>query len=93
MKKLLSIGLTLIIISMLLMGVIELPSFGKEDNPANNYVSQKYIGRSVEDTGALNIVTGIILDYRAFDTFGEAIVLFTGVIGVIIVLKNKESSS
>ena len=93
MKKLLSIGLTLIIISMLLMGVMELPSFGKEDNPANNYVSQKYIGRSVEDTGALNIVTGIILDYRAFDTFGEAIVLFTGVIGVVIVLKNKESSS
>ncbi|WP_432662079.1 hydrogen gas-evolving membrane-bound hydrogenase subunit E [Wukongibacter baidiensis] len=88
MKKLASIILTLMIIAMLLMGVSELPSHGKENKPVNNYVSERYIEKAVEDTGALNIVTGIILDYRAFDTFGEATVLFTGVIAVLIVLKN-----
>lgn len=87
MKKIISITLTLMIISILLIGVNELPSFGKEDNPANNYVAHKYIEDAVEDTGGLNIVTGIILDYRAFDTFGEATVLFTGIIAVLIVLK------
>lgn len=88
MKKIAAITLTVIIISILLMGVSELPAFGKEDNPANNYVTHRYIEKAVEDTGALNIVTGIILDYRAFDTFGEATVLFTGIIAVLIVLKN-----
>jgi len=92
MKKLASITLTLMIILMLLMGVSELPSYGKENKPVNNYVSHKYIEKAMEDTGALNIVTGIILDYRAFDTFGEAIVLFTGVIAVIVVLKNSVAS-
>ena len=87
MKKLASITFALIIILMLLMGVSELPSFGSQDRPTNNYVSERYIEKAIEDTGALNIVTGIILDYRAFDTFGEATVLFTGVIAVLIVLK------
>tara|TARA_B100000965_G_C19319316_1_gene637989 strand:- start:434 stop:700 length:267 start_codon:yes stop_codon:yes gene_type:complete len=87
MKKLASITFALIIILMLLMGVSELPSFGSQDKPTNNYVSERYIEKAIEDTGALNIVTGIILDYRAFDTFGEATVLFTGVIAVLIVLK------
>jgi multicomponent Na+:H+ antiporter subunit B len=35
----------------------------------------------------MNIVTGIILDYRAFDTFVEASVLFTAAIVVIMTLK------
>ncbi|MDK2920012.1 MAG: hypothetical protein PWQ37_2745 [Candidatus Petromonas sp.] len=87
MKKLLSIGLTVILISILLIGVSELPHFGQEDNPANNYVAHRYIEKATKETGAMNIVTGIILDYRAFDTFGEATVLFTGVIAVLIVLK------
>ncbi|SKC88943.1 hydrogen gas-evolving membrane-bound hydrogenase subunit E [Maledivibacter halophilus] len=87
MKKGISIILTLIIILILLIGVNELPTFGKENNPSNNYVAHKYIENSIEDTGGLNIVTGIILDYRAFDTFGEATVLFTGIIVVLIVLK------
>ncbi|RKD22233.1 multicomponent Na+:H+ antiporter subunit B [Caminicella sporogenes DSM 14501] len=86
MRKLFSIILTTILISILLMGVSESSHFGHENNPVNNYVSEKYIKESIEDTGALNIVTGIILDYRAFDTFGEATLLFTGLIAVILVL-------
>lgn len=90
MRKVFSISLTIILITILLIGVKELPHFGQEDNPVNNYVSQRYIEKGVEDTGAINIVTGIILDYRAFDTFGEATVLFTGVITVILVLFKNE---
>lgn len=36
----------------------------------------------------MNIVTGMILDYRAFDTFGESNVLFIATCTVLILLRN-----
>lgn len=90
MRKIMAIALTMLIIGILLIGVQELPEFGKKNNPANNYVVERYIMKGVEETGAQNIVTGIILDYRAFDTFAEATVLFTGAIAVLTVLKKEE---
>lgn len=91
MKKILSIVLTVVFIGILLAALCEGPAFGNADNPANNEVSERYIDQGVKDTGAINIVTGIILDYRAFDTFGESTVLFAAVISVMIVLnKSKE---
>lgn len=86
--KILSIILACIIIGCMLMTVSYLPSFGNPDNPANNEVSRKYIEDSMQDTGAVNIVAGMILDYRAFDTFGESTVLFIAAGAVIILLRN-----
>ena len=91
MKKLLSIVIAISLIVILLLGVNELPSFGQYNNPANNEVSHYYIEKTTEETGAMNIVTGIILDYRAFDTFVEASVLFTASIVVLLLLKKEKS--
>jgi len=71
-----SIVLALVISACMLYTVALLPSFGNPSNPANNEVSRKYIEDAMGDTGAVNIVAGMILDYRAFDTFGESTVLF-----------------
>ncbi|HNU79859.1 MAG TPA: hypothetical protein PLS45_07570 [Bacillota bacterium] len=91
MKKILSVTLTIVFIGILLFALSECPEFGNISNPANNYVSHRYIDQCVKDTGAINIITGIILDYRAFDTFGESIVLFAAAISVIVVLnKSRE---
>lgn len=87
MKKIFAIFLTCSLIVILLSGVVELPTFGMKNNPANNEVMRHYIEKAAEETGAMNIVTGIILDYRAFDTFVEASVLFTAVIVVIMILR------
>jgi len=87
MKRILAVSLTGVLIFILLLGVMELPRFGLPDNPANNEVMRYYIEKATEDTGALNIVTGIILDYRAFDTFVEASVLFTAAAAVIMILE------
>jgi len=38
-------------------------------------------------TGAANYVMGILLDYRAYDTLGEATVIFVAVIGAYAVLR------
>ena len=82
--------LTLSIIAVLLVTLAYMPPFGHPDNPANNEVYIRYIERGIEDTGAINIVAAILLEYRAFDTLGEAFVLFTAAIAVIMVLRNPD---
>lgn len=62
-----------------------LPAFGEP----LMLVSRRYLENSATDTGAANIVAAIILDYRAYDTLGEATVLFTAVVGVLTVMRRK----
>lgn len=50
-------------------------------------MARNYIDLGLERTGAANLVTSVILDFRGYDTLGEATVLFTAVIGVIAVLR------
>lgn len=73
---------------MLFVTVAYLPPVGSTDNPAHNEVAAKYIEDGLQDTGAVNIVTGMILDYRAFDTFGESNVLFIATCTVLILMRN-----
>ena len=77
-----------VFVGVLLVGVSYLPRFGGDSNPTLNEVVDKYIQDGIENTGATNFVTGMILDYRAFDTLGESFVLFTAVCCVFILLKN-----
>ncbi len=73
---------------LLLVGTAaELPPYGSPDNPANNEVSQRYIEQGMQETGAVNIVAGMILDYRAFDTLGESNVLFIAAVTVLILIR------
>jgi len=76
------------LIAMLLIAVSYLPPVGSPENPASNEVAAKYIEDGLQDTGAVNIVTGMILDYRAFDTFGESNVLFIATCTVLILLRS-----
>lgn len=89
---LLAIALCAAICAVLLTTVSNLPSFGGENNPINNEVSRRYIERGVQETGAVNIVSGMILDYRAFDTLGESNVLFIAVCAVMIFLRRGSGS-
>ncbi len=79
--------ISLIIITVLLITVSYLPTFGDPDSPMTNEVFIKYIEDTLEDTNATNVVAGIILDYRAFDTFGEATVLFVASCAVAMLLR------
>ena len=86
--KVVSVVCCLALILMLLVAVSYLPPVGSPDNPASNEVAAKYIEDGLQDTGAVNIVTGMILDYRAFDTFGESNVLFIATCTVLILLRS-----
>lgn len=61
----------------------ELPNFGQ---PIMR-VAKEYIEKGLQKTGATNIVASIILDFRGYDTLGEATILFTAVMGVLAVIR------
>ena len=82
-----AVVLCVIIITTLLVTVSYLPEFGHADNPNNNEVVERYNEKALEETGATNIVAGMILDYRAFDTLGESHVLFIAAVCVMILLR------
>lgn len=68
----------------LIIGVLqEIPKFGE---PVMR-IAQEYVQLGLERTGAANIVSAIILDFRGYDTLGEATVLFTAVVGVLTVMR------
>ena len=70
----------------LLLTVSYLPKSNTPDTPMSNEVVERYIEKGVEETGSINLVTGMILKYRAFDTFGETHVLFIATVCVMILL-------
>lgn len=90
--KIAAIACCVALIAMLLVAVSYLPPIGNANNPAHNEVVEKYIVDGMQDTGAVNIVTGMILDYRAFDTFGESNVLFIATCTVLILLRNDKKN-
>lgn len=77
----------IILIGVLIWAVSYLPAFGASLSPDTNEVYQRYINSGIQETGAVNYVAGMILDYRAFDTLGESHVLFTAVCCVFIMLR------
>ena len=79
----------LLLISILLFAAVQMPQFGEADTMKNSEVSAFYVEHTMEETGAVNIITGIILDYRGFDTLGESHVLFIGMCTVLLLLSIK----
>ena len=93
MYNLLCVGICVTMIVLPLYTVTALPAFGDPNHPINNEVSARYIENGLQETGAVNIVTGMILDYRAFDTLGESSVLFTAAMVVLFLLRKDKDSA
>ena len=65
------------------------PAFVAAGEREEVIASETYIAKSLADTGAANAVAAVILDYRAYDTLGEATVLFTSILGAVVILRTK----
>ena len=70
-----------------------MPAFGEpvlnhpSDAKVPPGVAADYLAKSAEETGAANAVTAILLDFRAYDTLGEATVIFVSILGVYTILR------
>lgn len=68
----------------------EFPEFGQPVMARfDDVASWSYLQKGLTETGAPNVVTAVLLDFRAYDTLGEATVLFCAVLGAIAVLRHK----
>jgi multicomponent Na+:H+ antiporter subunit B len=76
---------------LLLYAVEDFPKFGDPESPASVHVSPEYLQNSLKETDTPNVVTAILMDYRAFDTLIETAVIFTAGIACALVLRrNRE---
>ncbi|NLN06703.1 MAG: hypothetical protein GX167_03690 [Firmicutes bacterium] len=87
MRKVLTVVLLAVILAFMTAVVVEMPPMGDPANVTNNEVPARYLAASMRETGVLNVVAGIITDYRALDTLGEATVLFVALAAALANLK------
>jgi multicomponent Na+:H+ antiporter subunit A len=52
-------------------------------------MSEAYVSGGVAHTGSVNLVTGVLFDFRAYDTLGEAVILYTAALGALTLLRIK----
>lgn len=83
MRKLIVIIVLAIIAGGIVLSLKEIP-FGISKTKIGNY----YTKEGVEETGATNIVTSVVVSYRGFDTLGEITILFAAAIGLGAIIGN-----
>ncbi|MBV8711891.1 MAG: hypothetical protein JOY56_08930, partial [Solirubrobacterales bacterium] len=68
---------------VLVLGLAGLPAFGDYKGVYGNVIN----GIGVTERRATDLVTALNFDFRAFDTLGEEFILFTSVLGVVLILR------
>ena len=82
----LAVVLAGLLLVMFALAIAEMPPYGRLGNPTHNEVWERYVWEGPEESGGLNMVTNIILDYRGYDTLLETTVLFTAVMAIMLTL-------
>jgi multicomponent Na+:H+ antiporter subunit B len=85
MRSIISLLLLLIIAWGIALSLDRIP-FGEDKTQIGDY----YIEKGRKQTGASNIVTSVVVNYRGFDTLGEVTVLFVAAIGLSAVLATRK---
>jgi multicomponent Na+:H+ antiporter subunit B len=71
---------------ILAYGTSQIPPFGALDNPAHEHVAPHYLEESEHEIHIPNVVTSVLASYRGYDTMGETAVIFTAMVGVLLLL-------
>ena len=77
-------GLVAVLLSVMTALFVSVVTYLPEIGDPNT--APTYISRSEEDTGSPNIVTGVIIDYRGFDTMWETSVMFLAGLTTVLIL-------
>ena len=73
---------------LLLYAAEDLPRFGDPESRPSIHVSPEYVKNSLKETDTPNVVTSVLMDYRAFDTLIETAVIFTAGIACALLLRS-----
>ena len=85
LNTLIAVGFIVVFLFVAIKAFKDLPEFGYPImRIANTYLKEGLI-----KTGASNLVASVILDFRAYDTLGEAVILYTAALGVLTLLRIK----
>ena len=85
-RKFLAGAAFLALFAGLALAMADLPDFGDPASPASTHVSPRYIEDAARETGAVNMVTAVLADYRGYDTLGETAVIFAAGLGCLVIL-------
>ena len=72
--------------SILVYGTLDMPPYGDPGNPAHHHVAPHYLEESEHEIGIPNVVTSVLASYRGYDTMGETTVIFTAMVGVLLLM-------
>jgi multicomponent Na+:H+ antiporter subunit B len=85
-KNILALLFTVALGVLLLYVVASMPPMGDANTPTREHVIPRYLENAEEETNTPNVITGIILNYRGYDTMGEVTVIFCALACVLAVL-------
>jgi multisubunit Na+/H+ antiporter MnhB subunit len=75
-----------LLVAVCAMAFADLPGFGASRPTPSDW----YLAEALGVTGASNVVTSIVLDFRGYDTLGEATVILVAVAGALVIARHVE---
>ena len=84
-------GIPFIVAAVLLcIAASDFAVVGDPGSPPSMHVSPRYIEQGYGETGAANLVTAVLADYRGYDTLGETIVIFTAGLACVFIFRRRD---
>jgi multisubunit Na+/H+ antiporter MnhB subunit len=84
MRQVMIVFTLLSLLAVLMLAFSQAPSF----TGSLTTIARYYVDETFERVGVTNVVAAVTFDWRGFDTFGEATLLFTAAVGIRLVLRN-----
>ena len=78
------LGATTVLVGVAIAAFASLPAFGAPRRSPSDW----YLAEALRETGAGNVVTSIVLDFRGYDTLGEATVILVAVAGTLVIARH-----
>lgn len=89
----LPLGLSLAVGGLVVYGTYDLADFADPQAPIHQHVVPRYLERMPQEIDIPNVVTAVLGSYRAFDTLGETLVVFTAGVAVFALLRRRKAKT
>ncbi|MFP4168579.1 MAG: Na(+)/H(+) antiporter subunit B [Desulfonatronovibrionaceae bacterium] len=91
--KILGLAIVIVCGALLLYATQDFPAWGDPTAPVHTHLSPHFITEALHETGAPNLVTAVLADYRSYDTMFETVVVFCAGIVCILLLRTYVQST